>query len=200
MKIKKRLLASVLSLLLSICCVGLVACGGRKCEHNWGEWSITANSTCEEASQERTCSKCGETETSTTTPLEHTDANFDHECDYECGETLGTCEDANNDHECDYGCEKVFGECTDSETDGDHTCDYGCGAIVEQCSDVDGDDDHDCDICGGVDITSHDYSQATCGMPATCAECEATTGSTLEHKDENHDHICDNNCGKNDMG
>jgi len=128
------------------------------------------------------------------------DADFDHACDYGCDKVLGTCEDKNNDHECDHGCDKTFGEHSDSNTDDDHVCDYGCGTTLENCSDASNDGNHACDICSNADITGHDYSDATCGAPKTCSECGATTGTTLDHEDENHDHICDNGCGKNDMG
>ena len=128
------------------------------------------------------------------------DTNFDHECDYGCDAFLGACEDTNFDHECDHGCDKVFGEHADSDTDFDHECDYGCGAVIEECSDKDDDGDHNCDICGKVEVTSHNYSEATCAIPATCSECGATTGSTLEHVDADFNHICDNGCGKNDIG
>lgn len=128
------------------------------------------------------------------------DADFNHICDYGCDKFLGVCEDGNKDHECDHGCSKVFGEHADSSNDADHVCDYGCGAIIEDCLDAEKDGDHKCDICGMVDVTTHNYSEATCGAPATCYECGATTGATLDHKDENYDHICDNKCGKNDIG
>ena len=128
------------------------------------------------------------------------DADFDHKCDYGCNRFLGTCEDTNKDHECDHGCKKTFGEHSDSDKDGDHLCDYGCEAIIESCSDKANDGNHNCDICGNADVSSHSYSEASCGAPATCSECGATTGSTLDHKDENHDHICDNGCNKTDLG
>ena len=114
-------------------------------------------------------------------PLSHKDENLDHVCDYDCGKT-------------------DIGAHADSATDRDHLCDYGCGAVLEACSDASGDNNHTCDVCGGVDVTEHTYGDATCGSPATCSECGATTGATLAHKDDNHDHVCDNLCGKNDMG
>ncbi len=132
--------------------------------------------------------------------LEHKDENTDHICDYGCTTAIGTCEDANKDHICDYGCNKTFGEHSDSGTDNDHVCDYGCGVVLENCSDAENDGNHNCDICGNADVSTHKYGNASCGMSATCSDCGATTGSTLEHKDDNHDHICDNGCGKNDMG
>ena len=129
-----------------------------------------------------------------------TDDDFDHDCDYGCDRFFGICEDTNKDHECDHGCEQTFGEHSDSATDGDHICDYGCGAVIESCSDAENDGNHSCDICGNIDASTCIYKDATCGAPATCFECGATTGSTLEHIDANRDHVCDNNCGKNDIG
>ena len=72
MKMKNRQLISVLCLLMFVfCVVGLTACGGE-CEHQWAEWSATKDATCTETGiQERTCSECGETETSTIEALGH---------------------------------------------------------------------------------------------------------------------------------
>ena len=114
-------------------------------------------------------------------PLTHKDENFDHVCDHGCGK---------ND----------MGDHVDLVGDNDHVCDYGCNVKISDCSDASGDGNHTCDECGNADITPHSYGSATCGAPATCSECGATTGTTLEHKDDNHDHICDNGCGKNDIG
>ena len=41
------------------------------------------------------------------------------------------------------------------------------------------------------------YKSCSCGAIGTET---FTSGSALDHKDENHDHTCDNGCGKNDMG
>ena len=115
------------------------------------------------------------------TDLEHKDENTNHVCDNNCGK---------ND----------MGTHADIATDEDHVCDYGCGVTIESCFDAENDGNHTCYICGKADVSSHTYGNAICGTPATCSECGATTGSALEHKDENTDHICDYNCGKNDMG
>ena len=131
---------------------------------------------------------------------DHIDRNFDHVCEYGCGEKIGDCVDLNKDHRCDYGCGATFGEHSDINTDTDHLCDYGCGAVLEACYDDENDGDHNCDLCGNVDVSYHMYGEATCGSPATCSDCGATTGTTLDHIDANHDHICDNGCGKNDIG
>lgn len=300
MKSKHRLLAIVLCLfILAFDVVSLVACVGDDiCVHHWSDWSTTENATCTEAgAQERSCSDCGETETSTvdalghdwlkatcTSPktckncsategsvlahaytvetikdealksaatctssavyykscscglvstndadtfmngfaIKHVDGDDrDHLCDYGCGKIADegcydtvkdgkcdecdadfdhVCADENKDHACDYGCAKTFGEHSDSDTDTDHVCDYGCQEVLENCSDAENDGDHNCDVCNAVDVTIHQYGNATCGMPATCSECNATTGSNLEHQDANRDHTCDNGCNKNDMG
>ena len=133
-------------------------------------------------------------------PFEHNDGDNDHLCDCGCGTVFGVCEDANLDHECDYGCDKPFGEHADTSEDNDHLCDYGCNAVLEACFDAANDNDHRCDVCGLGGVTECAFEAATCAAPATCAECGATTGSTLAHQDSNHDHACDNGCGKNDMG
>ena len=44
------------------------------------------------------------------------------------------------------------------------------------------------------------YKSCSCGSISTNDADTFTSGATLEHKDENTDHICDNNCRKNDMG
>ncbi len=160
--------------------------------HSYTVESATANTlkaaaNCENGTVYYKSCACGDIATSD----EHT---------FVVGDALGH-KDENLDHECDNGCGKEnIGAHTDSATDGDHLCDYGCLGVVEDCFDKAGDDDHDCDVCGKVDVTSHQYGNATCGAPATCTECGATTGTTLDHKDDNHDHNCDNGCGKNDMG
>ena len=72
MKMKNRLLASVLCLLMLVCSVvGLTSCellsnlGILNCSHEWGEWSVTETATCTQAGvQERECAKCGEKKTS----------------------------------------------------------------------------------------------------------------------------------------
>ena len=128
------------------------------------------------------------------------DINFDHVCDYGCDKEFGVCQDENKDHACDYGCDEVFGEHLDSNSDGDHVCDYGCLETLEDCYDSLDDGDHHCDICGNNDISSCEYSQATCSNPATCYECGRTVGTTIDHIDLDFNHVCDNGCGKSDMG
>ena len=66
--------------------------------------------------------------------------------------------------------------------------------------DADGDGNHDCDTCGAENVTDHSYSDATCDVPKTCAECGTTDGEALGHIDADKDHKCDRNCGKTDIG
>lgn len=116
------------------------------------------------------------------------------------GDPLGH-KDEGKDHVCDNGCGKSnMGEHKDSDDDNDHMCDYGCGVKISACADKANDGNHTCDVCGAADVTEHNYGNATCGAPKTCSECGATSGTNLDHIDEDHDHICDNRCGKNDMG
>ena len=44
------------------------------------------------------------------------------------------------------------------------------------------------------------YKSCSCGAISTNDADTFTSGAALEHKDENTDHVCDYNCGKNDMG
>ena len=152
--------------------------GDHKCDVCGNENITThsyADATCEVPS---TCIECGATSGD---PMGHKDENRDHVCDNECGKT-------------------DMGEHSDSNTDSDHVCDYGCGAVLKNCADAVNDGDHSCDICGKENVSAHDYIDATCETPQTCFECGATSGNPLGHKDEDHDHSCDNDCGKNDMG
>ena len=145
-----------------------------------------------------TCSECGVT---TGTVLGHIDENKDHICDRECGkDDMGEHKDSDYNHKCDYGCDERIGEHSDSHIDNDHLCDYGCRATLESCKDAPNDNDHNCDVCGKSDITTHSYGSASCDVPATCSECGMTTGTVLGHIDENKDHFCDRECGKDDMG
>ena len=73
MKTQKRLLVSVICLLMVVFCfAGLTSCD-TKCSHVWGEWSTKTDATCTAAGvQERKCSECGETETSAIEAFGHT--------------------------------------------------------------------------------------------------------------------------------
>ena len=77
MRVKSKLLASVLSLLMVVfCLVGLSACscgGSGDCAHAWGKWTTITDATCtEDGVQERVCAECGEKETSAITAPGHT--------------------------------------------------------------------------------------------------------------------------------
>ena len=126
--------------------------------------AVVTQPTCEaDGHTTYTCSNCGGSYSdSIQAALGHQDENHDHLCDRACGKTdLGT-------H-------------TDAGDDTDHLCDYGCGAAIESCSDADGDGDHNCDLCSAGDVSRHCYDAAACNTIATCAECGATTGTTLAH-------------------
>ncbi len=208
-KSKKAILIGTIALVAIVAVIALVLIlGNRECEHQWGEYSIVTDANCvAEGVKERKCAECGETESEVIAALGHDWANatctLPQTCK-NCGETVGEAlghKDANFDHVCDNECGKNdMGEHSDSATDTDHVCDYGCDAVLEACADKENDGDHKCDVCAKEEITTHSYADASCEVPSTCTECGATSGDPLGHKDENHDHVCDNECGKNNMG
>ena len=194
------------------------------CEHTFGDWNTVKQATCkDEGAQVRVCNKCSEEEKATiaktNTHTEVVDAAVSASCEKtgltegrhcsQCNkvivaqttvDALGH-KDENKDHICDNNCGKNnIGTHADSNTDNDHVCDYGCGAVLENCFDTENDQNHACDVCGKSNISGCHYTNATCGTIATCSECGVTTGTVLEHIDENKDHICDRECGKDDMG
>ena len=148
------------------------------CEHIFGEWNITKQSTCkDEGEQVRVCTKCTAEEKTTIAKTDaHTevvDAAVSASCEEtgltegkhcsQCNkvivaqttiDTLGH-KDDNNDHICDNNCGKNnIGTHTDSSSDNDHVCDYGCGAILESCIDSENDQNHTCDVCGKSNISN----------------------------------------------
>jgi len=170
------------------------------CDYGCGE--VLENCTDAANDGDHACDICGKDDI---TPHTYGDATCDSpatcsECGVTTGNALGHI-DENRDHVCDNGCGKTdVGTHSDSASDTDHVCDYGCGKVLENCTDADNDGDHACDICDKEDVTAHTYGDATCDTPATCSECGVTTGNALDHIDENRDHVCDNGCGKTDMG
>ncbi|MBE6622479.1 MAG: hypothetical protein E7630_05990, partial [Ruminococcaceae bacterium] len=162
--------------------------------------------------------------------LGHKDEDHNHVCDNKCGKkNMGTHADSkkDDDHLCDYGCGVAIEKCSDAEGDDDHACDV-CGkenVTAHDFGDATCGTLATCPECGlTTDETgNHVFNQsvvkaealksaATCDSPAvyfkscTCgaistAEADVfTDGDALEHKDENHDHLCDLGCGKDDMG
>ena len=118
MKIKNKLLTSIICLfMLAFCIAALSSCDiGKKCSHEWDDWSVTKKATCMEAkTEEHRCEKCGATESRTSgDAVDHKDDNTDHVCDYKCGkDDIGTHKDStkDSDHDCDY-CGESMGECT----------------------------------------------------------------------------------------
>ncbi|MBR3691987.1 MAG: InlB B-repeat-containing protein, partial [Clostridia bacterium] len=132
--------------------------------HSYDAGAVTTSPTCTEAGVKTyTCATCGDTKTEAINALGHKDENTDHVCDNNCGVAQGT-------H-------------ADSTEDKDHVCDY-CGQAIENgetCADQKGDGDHKCDVCGADAVTDHSYSAATCTTPATCSECNGTTGEVDEN-------------------
>ncbi|MBR7117497.1 MAG: hypothetical protein IKC87_07310 [Clostridia bacterium] len=120
---------------------------------------------------------------------EHIDNSRDHVCDHGCDVAIGEHKDVDLDHKCDYGCIDEIGEHKDD--DYDHKCDYGCTEAIGDHKDADNDDDHLCDYCDGV-ITTCDFGDPTCTVPATCPVCQKTDGEPLGHSYTNAcDAICD---------
>lgn len=157
MKTKNRLLASVLCLLMVVfCVVGLTACGGDKCTHQWGEWSTTTNATCTEAgTQERKCAECGEPETSTIDALGH-DWN-----EATCS-TPKTCKNCS-------ATEGVSLGHTPNADDGDCTTAIACSVCGE--------------VTTAANV-SHTGGTATCEHKAECSVCGKEYGELAEHHGE----------------
>ncbi len=150
------------------------------------------------------------------------DADKDHACDNGCDQYFGTHEDTDHDHACDYGCAESIGTCED--TDYDHACDYGCDAFHGDHEQGSG--KHTCDYCGEVVTYCKDnflhfpFIAATCTAPGqseyyrcyVCAKYYSDAAATQEveknswvipatgHADANTDHVCDNECGKTNIG
>ena len=61
-----------------------------------------------------------------------------------------------------------------------------------------------CTVCGETIVAAlgHDMSEATCTEASACqrADCDYTEGEPLDHIDLNTDHVCDRNCGENELG
>ncbi|MBQ7939135.1 MAG: hypothetical protein IJ281_02010 [Clostridia bacterium] len=132
----------------------------------------------------------------------HEDTDHDHNCDYGCTEKIGTHEDADSNHLCDYGCAEAIGD--HEPGNGKHTCDY-CGEVVTYCKD---------------NLFHASASAATCTANGqkeyyrcyVCAKYYSDAAATQEveknswvipatgHADTNKDHICDNGCGKSNIG
>ena len=216
MNTKHRRLVCVLGLLTVFLCIAiLTACNkDSTCEHQWGERTVIKNASCTEAGvAERKCAACGQTKSEAIEPQGHDWS----EATCAAPKTCNIC--AATDGEAaphSYTVETVKDEalksaasCTDAAV---YYKSCACGAISSADadtftsgealahSDKDGDNDHACDTCGKADITSHTFGEAACGNPAICSECGAAADQVPTHSDANLDHICDNNCGKNDMG
>ena len=153
---------------------------------------------------------------------EGVDADKDHVCDNGCDLYFGTHEDTDHDHNCDYGCTEKIG--THEDADSNHLCDYGCAEAIGDHEQGSG--KHTCDYCGEVVTYCKDnflyfpFIAATCTAPGqseyyrcyVCAKYYSDAAATQEveknswvipatgHADTNKDHICDNGCGKSNIG
>ena len=169
----KNVVASIVCLLtLVLCVVGLSSCG-KKCVHQWGDWTTTKEATCTETgAKEQTCSLCGIVNESVIDQLKHDWA-------------IATCTKART-------CKKCYA------TDGKATGHFFTKDVVKDdalktaancqsaaiyykscsCGEV-GKDDVFTYAAGG--LGGHSYDAATCAAPATCKFCKETKGETLAH-------------------
>ena len=155
MKSKNRLFASVICLLMVVFgVVGLTACDEYgKCSHHWGEWSTTTNANCTKSgTQERQCSKCGETETSAIEALGH-DWN---EATCSTPKTCKICS-ATEGVVLDHIPNADDGDCTTAIT-----CSV-CGEITTEAN------------------ASHTGGSATCEHKAACEVCGKEYGELADH-------------------
>ncbi len=195
---------------------------GEPLDHDWADADCDTPKTClvceetegealghtDVSPKDHVCDNgCGKTDIGTHS--DGTDAN--HLCDYGCGSTA------------DDGCydTAVDGKCDECGIQIDHECGGGTATCTKPAS---------CSICGNPYGTAqgHDMSEATCteaskcrragcnytegnalghtGGTATCTEeavctrCQQAYGGVTGHSDDNFDHICDNACGKTDIG
>ncbi|MBO5354972.1 MAG: Ig-like domain-containing protein [Clostridia bacterium] len=148
-----------------------------------------------------TCSVCG----TVTTPAKaaHTP-----------GEDDGNCTTAVNCTECSQVAIEAKAAHTPGTDDGDCTTAITCSicgteTTPAKAAHTPGEDDGNCTTavncteCSQVAIeakAAHTGGTPTCKAKAKCEVCETEYGDFAQHKDENTDHKCDYNCGKNDMG
>ena len=77
MKQKRHVLAKLLFLATMILCLVALLASCGECDHNWSEWTISEQPTCEAAgSQSRACSSCGEKQTENLAALGHQFDNY----------------------------------------------------------------------------------------------------------------------------
>ena len=142
----------------------------------------------------------------------HSDgSDSDHLCDYGCGEIADEgCYDTNPlDGKCDECGLAVDHECIGGTADCTNPANCSiCGqphgnALGHDWDDATCDDPKTCSVCGETEgeALGHDWDDATCEIPKTCSVCGETEGNALGHTDASpKDHVCDNGCGKTDMG
>ena len=172
----KKLTLILLSILMI---VTLVACGDKECKHIY-------DNACD-----ITCNECGEERTVT---HDFADANCTtpNTCTV-CGATDGE----NKEH-------------TPAEDDGDCATEVKCtvcGDVTTPAGQHTPNDDGNCltaitcSVCGTTTTPakeSHTGGTATCTEKAVCTACGTAYGTidVNNHIDENTDHICDRECGR----
>ena len=200
MKVKNRFLLGVFLLFCAVCFIALSACddgggggsgGETACVHQWGEWSVTASSTCvSEGSQERVCTLCGETETSTVAKTEHIPNPDDGDCTTaltcsKCGETVTAARPAHTGGVA--ACEQQA-KC--------EVCGTGYGEVGQHRPNKDDGNcmtEVTCAICGEVTTAeneAHSGGIATCTSKAKCAVCKKEYGDPLGHTPNADDGDC----------
>ena len=142
----------------------------------------------------------------------HSDGNdTNHLCDYGCNQVADDgCYDTNPlDGKCDECGLAVDHECIGGTADCTNPANCSiCGqphgnALGHDWDDATCDAPKTCSVCGETEgeALGHDWDDATCETPKTCSVCGETEGNALGHTDvAPKDHICDNGCGRTDMG
>ena len=175
-KTKNGLLASVFCLLVvALCVIGLTSCDmAMFCTHEWSEYTVIEDATCSKAGiQQRTCGKCGLTETAEIAKIEHTVGPDDGDCATPincmvCGEIAVE------------GKEHAGGKATCIAK---AKCFYCGKEYGEVAGHVPGEDDGDCTtpvtctLCGDTVIEAHlghilGKDDGDCTTPVTCINCD----------------------------
>jgi len=195
---------------------------GEALGHDWDDATCEAPQTCsvcgetegealghtDVAPKDHICDNgCGKTNMGA-----HSDGNdTNHLCDYGCNQVAddgcydtnpldGKCDECGLavDHECGGG----TADCTNPATCSICGQPYG-NALGHDWDAATCDTPKTCSVCDETEgnALGHDWDAATCEAPKTCSVCGETEGNALGHTDASpKDHICDNGCGKVDMG
>ena len=213
MNTKKRILTSVLCILVMLLCIiGIAACNKKddseqdNCDHSWGEWKVKTEATCtQEGLRVSKCTQCDETRKEKIDALGHkpgtASCGFSVKCE-RCNVIVG---DAAEHQWVDATCTtpKTCSVCYAAEGEalghkgGEATC--TSAAICTACGESYGEalghkggtatctDKAICERCKAEygDKTAHTWVDATCTAPKTCSVCSKTEGEALGHKGGN---------------